>query len=91
MVLRAYPTARLALPNPTDAKVLAYYFDHGQKQGHSPNPFFDEAYFLRMQPGAARAVRDGHAESGFDVYCRGHGAQRRPHWLFDAGLLSQTL
>jgi GT2 family glycosyltransferase len=81
--VRAYPEVRLALPKPVDAKVMAYYLDNGQSLRHSPNPFFDERYFLRMHPGSAEAVRAGEAESGFDAYCRAQGRQRRPHWLFD--------
>jgi GT2 family glycosyltransferase len=81
--VRAYPQVRLALATPTDARVLAHYLDHGQQLGHSPNRFFDEAYFLRMHPGAVPAMRAGHAESGFDFYCRAEGRQRKPHWLFD--------
>jgi GT2 family glycosyltransferase len=81
--LRAYPRVRLALIEPTDTLAMTYYLHQGQLQGHSPNPFFDEAYFLRNHPEAAQAVREGGAESGFDFYCRGQGRYRGPHWLFD--------
>jgi GT2 family glycosyltransferase len=80
---RTYPQVLAALRKPTDAAALAHYLDHGQQQGLSPNPFFDEPYFLRMHPGAANAIREGGAKSGFDFYCRNLGRHRRPHWLFD--------
>jgi GT2 family glycosyltransferase len=81
--LRSYPRVRDALPAPTEAGLRDYYLDHGQGLGHSPNPFFDEVFFLRTHPGAAASVRAGEAESGFDLYCRNDGSHRRPHWLFD--------
>ncbi len=81
--LRRYPEVRAAITEPTDADVLAYYLDRGQRQGHSPNRFFDEAFFLRVHPIAAQSVRDGQAASGFDRYCRSDGRLRFPHWLFD--------
>src|SRR5271165_181287 len=81
--LRTYPRVRGKLINLDDAAVLAYYRDFGQQQGHSPNPLFDEAFFLSSLPGAVERVRAGDAESGFDLYCRSGGRQGRPHWLFD--------
>jgi GT2 family glycosyltransferase len=81
--LRAYPRVRETLPAPTEADLRDHYLEHGQRQGHSPNPFFDEAFFLRVHPGAAAAVLAGEAESGFDLYCRNEGRHRWPHWLFD--------
>ena len=81
--LRTYPRVRGKLITLDDAAVLAYYRDFGQQQGHSPNPLFDEAFFLSSEPGAVERVRAGDAESGFDLYCRGGGRQGRPHWLFD--------
>jgi O-antigen biosynthesis protein len=84
--LRRYPQARLAMTEPTDAAVMAYYLDHGQKLGHAPNRFFDEAYFLRVHAGAGDEIRSGAAESGFDIYCRHLGRHRMPHWLYDEAL-----
>ncbi len=81
--LRTYPQARGALTDLSDGAVQAYYGEHGQRQGHSPNPFFDEAFFLRATGAAAQAVRDGRAASGFDLYRRDSGRHRLPHWLFD--------
>src|SRR4029077_3391009 len=71
------------------ATVLAYYLEHGQQRGHSPNIYFDEAWHLANHAGAAVAVRDGHAQSGFDAYCRGGFRSRSPHWLFNETLYRQ--
>ena len=80
--LVAHPDARTELVGADAAAVLRFYLEHGQRRGHSPNVWFDEAWHLKMYPGPAAAVRDGHAESGFDTYCRAGYRFRSPHWLF---------
>jgi O-antigen biosynthesis protein len=84
--LRTYSTIRDELPNTDPATVLQHYLVQGQPLGHSPNPFFDEAFFLANNLDAAAMVSAGEAMSGFDLYCRGSGRHRRPHWLFDEAL-----
>ncbi len=81
--LRTYPQVRGTLIELADETVFAYWRERGQLQGHAPNPFFDEAFFLRGNKAVAEAVRDGSAPSGFAVYCRDRGHHRMPHWLFD--------
>lgn len=68
-----------ALP---DDALEAFYRDTGKKEGHSPNPFFDEAWYLSVHPDVAAAVRDGLFESGFDHYRLNGYTDRAPHWLF---------
>jgi GT2 family glycosyltransferase len=80
--LAAYPDSRNELGVADDAAVLRFYLEHGQRRGHSPNIWFDEGWHIRVHPGAAAAVREGHAESGFDSYCRAGFRFRSPHWLF---------
>src|SRR5271166_844990 len=80
--LAAYSDARAELGDADDAAALRFYLEHGQQRGHSPSISFDEAWHLKTHPGAAAAVRDGHAESGFDSYCRAGFRFRSPHWLF---------
>jgi len=63
--------------------VLLHYLDHGQNSGHSPTPYFDEAWYRAAYPGVAAAIADGNVESGFDHYCRSGFRDRSPHWLFD--------
>ena len=43
--------------------VLLHYLDHGQKAGHSPTPYFDEAWYRATYPGVAAAIADGKIES----------------------------
>ncbi len=76
------PMRAVELGDTDDAAVLQFYLEHGQARGHSPNIWFDEAWHLKAHPGAAAAVRDGHAELDFDVYCHAGHRFRAPHWLF---------
>jgi O-antigen biosynthesis protein len=62
---------------------LEEYLTVGQASGHSPNMFFDEAWYRRRNPDVAEAVQAGHFSSGFDHYCRAGFRTRSPHWLFD--------
>jgi glycosyltransferase involved in cell wall biosynthesis len=87
--LATYADARDALSGVDDATVLQFYLSHGQRRGHSPNVWFDEAWHLRRHPGVASAVREGHAESAFDTYCRMGFRTRSAHWLFNEGLYRQ--
>ena len=67
-------------------EAMRFYLDRGRRLGHSPNPFFDERWYLRCHPDVAEAVRAGTWESGFDHYCREGLAARSPHWLYDEDL-----
>lgn len=79
--LRRY---RRELPPLEDAAaVLEWYLREGQGRRHSPNRFFDEAWFLARHRGIADAVGRGEFSSGFDAYCRARFADRSGHWLFD--------
>ncbi len=66
-----------------DAGTLeAHYLSDGKTQGFSPNPFFDEAWYLAVNPDVAAAVRHGGFASGFDHYRLNGHSDRSPHWLF---------
>ncbi|HQT64221.1 MAG: hypothetical protein B7Z75_08925 [Acidocella sp. 20-57-95] len=64
------------------ADVAMFYQQVGQKQRHSPNPYFDEAWYLQTYQDAADLVAGGAFESGFAHYCAVGYADRAPHWLF---------
>lgn len=66
----------------TAEQLLAFYLEHGQTLGHSPNPFFDEGWHRRFYPTVAAGVKAGQYDSAYDAYCRG-GSDRSPHWLFE--------
>jgi O-antigen biosynthesis protein len=87
--LTTYPDVRTEIGAGDAAAVMAFYLDHGQQRGHSPNIYFDEAWHIKNHAGAASAVREGHAESGFDAYCRAGFRFRSPHWLFSEALYRQ--
>ena len=87
--LASYPQVRDEIGDADDAAALAFYLEKGQQQGHSPNLWFDEIWHMRRYPGAATSVREGHAQSGFDAYCRAGFRIRSPHWLFSEPLYRQ--
>ncbi|MDE2516675.1 MAG: glycosyltransferase [Rhodospirillales bacterium] len=75
---------RRDLPALADAAAtLEWYLREGQALRHSPNRFFDEAWFLARHRGIADAVGRGEFSSGFDAYCQVRFADRAGHWLFD--------
>jgi hypothetical protein len=51
--------------------------------GHSPNPYFDEAWYLAKYQGIQQAVRAGQFRSGFEHFCKHGHSDLSPHWLFD--------
>lgn len=81
--LANHPDAAAQLADHSAAAVLAWYFEHGQRLGHSPTICFDETWHRLAYPAVAAAVRAGEVESAFDAYCRGGFRARSPHWLFD--------
>jgi GT2 family glycosyltransferase/glycosyltransferase involved in cell wall biosynthesis len=81
--LASYPEVVREVGSPTAESVLGFYLERGQKLGHSPNMFFDEAWYRRRYPAVAAAIREVEVASGFEHYCR-HGLRTAsPHWLYD--------
>jgi O-antigen biosynthesis protein len=84
--LRRYADARALCAGKGPETAWLYYLRVGARLGHSPNPFFDELYYLGGNPDVAELVREGRYGSGFDHYCQyGHRALS-PHWLFNDAL-----
>ena len=69
--------------------LLILYLDFGQRAGHSPNRYFDEAWHRRAYPAIQALVEAGEFSSAFDSYCRAGNLDRSPHWLFDEGYYRQ--
>ena len=44
--IQAYPDVAAQVPTRTFDDLLDYYLRCGQARGHSPNPFFDEIWYL---------------------------------------------
>ena len=84
--LHHYAEAREACAGQGTEAVLDYYLATGARLGHSPNPAFDEAYYLAANPDIAELVRAGGYASGFDHFCQSGHRGVSPHWLFDDGL-----
>ncbi len=78
-----YPDALALSEGQPDATLLEWHLAEGQRQGHSPNRYFDEEWQRQAWPGIAELIRAGSVASAFDAWCRGPNATRAPHWLFD--------
>jgi len=66
--------------NPWDLE--AFYQAQGCRLGHSPNPYFDEAWYLIANRDVAAQVESGVFPSGFAHYLTTGFIDRSPHWLF---------
>ncbi|WP_174503850.1 glycosyltransferase [Acidiphilium sp. C61] len=84
--LRAHP--ELPCGSNPDA-LLDHYLAIGARQGHSPSPLFDEAFYLARNPDVAVLVAEGDYRSGFDHFCQFGHRGLSPHWLFDDTLYGE--
>lgn len=71
---------RLAPTDTTDP--LEHYKTIGVSKQYSPNPFFDEAWYLAKYPDVKSGIGQGLWDSGFAHYCASGHLNRDPHWLF---------
>ncbi len=62
--------------------VEAYYHEIGVGLRHSPNPYFDEDWYLAAYKDVAAKVAAGAYASGFAHYLAEGYQDRSPHWLF---------
>ncbi len=79
---RARYAAALPDPHASDAALEAYYRTTGAALGHSPNLFFDEAWYRAAYKDAAAQIELGSYDSGFAHYLATGWSDRSPHWLF---------
>ncbi|GBQ25369.1 hypothetical protein AA0472_1735 [Acetobacter estunensis NRIC 0472] len=70
------------LASTSSEELEAHYRETGQREGWSPNRFFDEEWYLAAHPDVAAAVRAGTFASGFEHYRADGFRSRSPHWLF---------
>ncbi|MGO9818765.1 MAG: hypothetical protein ACLPG5_11980, partial [Acidocella sp.] len=57
--LHRYADARAVCVDKPPEAALDYYLRIGARLGHSPNPVFDELYYLASNPDIAALVREG--------------------------------
>lgn len=84
------PGLGIAAGEDAPQSLLRHYLQLGRFQGLSPNPWFDEAWYLARHPEVAALVAagtsvlgDGGIESGFEHYLLLGHAALPAHWLFD--------
>lgn len=80
---RSYPIAA------EETDLLGFYLEQGMKLGHSPNRFFDEAFYVAEHEQVAHAIAEGRVASGFEHYCLSGRDELPAHWLFEPGLYRQ--
>lgn len=66
----------------TAQSIDVFYHGEGVRLHHSPNPFFDERWYLAKNPDVSEAIRAGTFASGFEHYGLIGHKTRSPHWLF---------
>ena len=71
---------RPAATDPTDP--LEHYTTLGAARRLSPNPYFDEAWYLSTYPDVRNGIGEGLWESGFAHYRKSGHVDRDPHLLF---------
>lgn len=80
---RTYPIAA------DEADPLEFYLTQGMKLGHSPNRYFDEAFYVSEHEQVAQAIAEGRITCGFEHYCQSGRNERSAHWLFEPGFYRQ--
>jgi GT2 family glycosyltransferase len=73
-----------SLPDPPvpDLEVEEHYHAVGAASGHSPNPYFAEAWYVSVYKDVAAQIAAGIFASGFAHYLSVGFLDRSPHWLF---------
>jgi GT2 family glycosyltransferase len=65
-----------------------YYQAIAAGEGRSPNPFFDESWYVDVFKDVARLIEAGQIVSGFQHYVTGGYITRSAHWLFSESYYS---
>ena len=80
--LSRYPDVKADMAALDIADPECYHWTHGCRQGHSANPFFDEAWYSKTYRDVADKLAAGLFDCGFAHYLAVGFADRSPHWLF---------
>jgi GT2 family glycosyltransferase len=89
----ANPTLGITGSETPPVALLRHFLQVGRYQGLSPNPWFDEAWYLARNPEVADAVAAGRhgIQSGFEHYLLLGHAGLSPHWLYDEALYREQV
>lgn len=77
-----YKSFSLLIQDIYQGDVFAYHSTNGYKVGNSPNPYFDEKWYLTKYYDVKELIKKGKYTSGFDHYCKIGFKDHSPHWLF---------
>ena len=75
------------LQNEPSRSPLEHYLDEGIKAGHSPNKWFDEAFYVSFYPDIRTSIAAGAFVNGFDHYlAHGRAEKRLAHFDLEKSL-----
>lgn len=67
----------------TPEEIESFYETQGGLLKHSPNPFFDEEWYLNRYLDVQNLIVSGTYKTGFEHYKQTGFSSYSPHWLFD--------
>ncbi len=79
---KRYPETEEMLGKAGGQDAELFYHEQGVALGHSPNPYFDEAFYLSVTPQARAAIANGEFRSGLEHFRLAADKGDMPHWLF---------
>ena len=65
-----------------EAAARMHYEREVSRSAVSPNPYFDEAWYITRYPDVMALIEAEEFHGGFDHYCQVGYKDRDPHWLF---------
>ena len=80
---KQYQSVLLFLAVDTPQEIQNFYEQNGSYLKHSPNPFFDEVWYLTRYPMVQDLIAKGEYKTGFEHYKQVGFLSHSPHWLFD--------
>jgi GT2 family glycosyltransferase len=67
---------------PDEGSARSHYEQEVRRSAVSPNPYFDEAWYIARYPDVTALVESGKYRSGFEHYCDVGCTAKDPNWLF---------
>lgn len=79
---KSYPEAEAVFGSSMEDNLEAFLIISG-KYGYSPNPYFDEKWYIERYKDVFNEISNGRFISGFDHYRKIGFKDRNPHWAFN--------
>jgi GT2 family glycosyltransferase len=69
-------------PELDEKSAYLHYENEVLRSAVSPNPYFDEAWYITHYPDVLKLIESGQIRSGFEHYCNIGYTDRDPNWIF---------